>query len=226
MRRGPTFVTVVRLFAVASFGIGMAALVHLPAAAQSVDAPLGPCLSPEQRAVNERYYALTRPTSRDDEMPFWDPEYFAGTWEFESRVVDSPLGEGGESVGTMTVRRAGGCTYEGELKAEAPDGKPFTRKITLVYDNAQKQLNWSEVDSRGYTLVKRGPVGGELGGLFHHHYDEPVPMIVGGKKVAIKGVTEMSSPAFFKSDYQMSVDGGPSVTFGRASYAKVLALRQ
>jgi hypothetical protein len=204
------------------FGIGLAVLAHRATSAQRVDAPIGPCLSPEQRAVNEKYYALTRPTSRDDEMPFWDPEYFAGTWEFESRVVDSPLGQGGESVGTMTIQRAGGCRYEGELKAEDPDGKPFTRKITLAYDNARKHLAWTEVDSRGYTLVRRGPVGGELGGLFHHHYDEPVPVTITGRRVAIKGVTEMSSPAFFKSDYQYSVDGSAMATFGRASFSKVI----
>jgi hypothetical protein len=217
-------VSVVRIVLVVLLGISVSELTLQRTMAQRVDAPIGPCLSPEQRAVNEKYYALTRPTSRDDDMPFWDPEYFAGTWEFESRVVDSPLGPGGESVGTMTVHRAGGCRYEGELKAEDPDGKSFTRKITLVYDNVKKHLVWTEVDSRGYTLVKQGPVGGELGGLFHHHFDEPIPVAVGGRRVAIKGVTEMSSPAFFKSDYQYGVDGTAMTTFGRASYAKTSPL--
>lgn len=180
----------------------------------------GACLTAEQRAVNGAYYSLTRPTSRDDQMPFFDPEYFAGTWEFIWRVVDSPLGAGGESGGEMTIKSAGGCRYTGEMKGEDPDGKPFTRAITLTFDGAKKILTWTEVDSRGYTLAKSGPVGGELGGLFHHHFDDSPAITVGGKKIQIKGVSEMSSPAFFKTDMQMSIDGGASATFGRVTYEK------
>lgn len=202
--------------------VGAAALL-IPAAA-SAQAPTrpasGPCLTADQRAVNDKYYALNRPTSIDDQMPFFDPEYFAGTWDFETRVVDSPLGPGGESIGTLTLKSAGGCNYEGEVKAEDPDGKAFTRKIKATFDPAKKVLTWVETDSRGYTLSRTGPLGGELGGLFHHHFEEGQPITVGGKKVLITGVTEMSSPAYFKTDLKISVDGSPTKTFGRATYEK------
>jgi hypothetical protein len=191
------------------------------AAAQSGPAPAkGRCLTTEQQAVNDKYNALTRPTSRDDEMPFFDPEYFAGTWDFISRAIDSPLGPGGESAGTFTVKATNGCTYEGEMKGDDPDGKPFTRKVTLVYDPAKKHLTWTEVDSRGYTFTRSGPVGGELGGLFHFHYDQATPITAGGKKLLITGVSEMSSPAYFKADFKASIDGGPVMTFGRATFEK------
>ena len=206
----------------AGIAAGLFTLVHLNAAAQSGPAPAtGKCLTPEQQAVNAKYNALTRPTSRDDEMPFFDPEYFAGTWDFESRVIDSPLGPGGESIGTVTIAAKTGCVYEGELKAEDPDGKPFTRKIQFTYDPLKKHMTWTETDSRGYVLTKSGPIGGELGGLFHHHFDENAPtMTVGGKKLVLTGVSEMSSPAFYKSDFKISIDGAAPITFGRAQYEK------
>jgi hypothetical protein len=199
---------------------GVVALIPLSAAAQMPNPPSGPCLTADQKKVNADYYALSRPTSRDDQMPFFDPEYFAGTWNFESRVLDSPLGPGGESVGKLTIKSTGGCNYEGELKAEDPDGKPFTRKIKLTFDPAKKVLSWTEADSRGYTLTKSGPVGGELGGLFHHHFEEGPTITVGGQKVSVTGVSEMSSPAYFKSDFKISINGAPTKTFGRATYEK------
>ena len=188
--------------------------------------PAGRCLTPEQRKVNDAYNQLDRPTRPGDEMPFWDPEYFAGTWDFLMRMQESPLGPGGESAGTLTITAtANGCTYAGTLKGDDPEGKPFTRTLRLVYDTASKGLTWTETDSRGYTLVQAGPVGGELGGLFHHHFgDDPAApaSTLGSRTFRLKGVTEMSSPAYFKTDLQISLDGAPFRTLGRVTYEKQL----
>jgi len=187
----------------------------------------GRCLTAEQRKVNDAYNALDRPTRPGDEMLFWDPEYFVGTWDFDMRVQDSPLGPGGQSVGTLTItaNEKNGCLYDGTMKGEDPEGKPFTRTITASYDPAKKVLTWTEKDSRGYTIVRTGPVGGELGGLFHHHFgDDPAQPVttVGGKKLRLTGNTEMSSPAYFKTEMQMSIDGAPPVTYGRVLLEKQL----
>jgi hypothetical protein len=186
----------------------------------------GRCLLPDQQKVNDNYYALARATSRDDAMPFWDPEYFVGTWDFDMRTQDSPLGSGGQSVGTLTIKpdSKNPCLYEGTLKGDDGDGKPFTRAITAAYDPAKKVLNWTEKDSRGYTIVMLGPIGGELGGLYHHHFgdESSTPVVVGGKKLRIMGVSEMSSPAYFKVDMKFSMDGEPFRTYGRVMYEKHL----
>jgi hypothetical protein len=160
-------------------------------------------------------------------MPFWDPEYFVGTWDFDMRTQDSPFGPGGQSVGTLSIKSnaSNGCLYEGTMKGEDPDGKPFTRTISATYEPIKKVLTWSEKDSRGYTILKAGSVGGELGGLFHHHFgDDPATPATtfGGKKIRIKGITEMSSPAYYKTDMQMSIDGAPYVTYGRVMLEKQL----
>jgi hypothetical protein len=187
----------------------------------------GRCLTPDQRKVNDAYNALDRPTRPGDEMPFWDPEYFVGTWDVDMRTQDSLLGPGGPSTGTLTIKAnaANGCLYEGTMKGEDPDGKAFTRTISATYDPNKKALAWSEKDSRGYTIEKNGTVGGELGGLFRHHFGDDASTAAttfGGKKIKFKGVTEMSSPAYNKTDLQMSIDGAPFVTYGRVILEKQL----
>lgn len=187
----------------------------------------GRCLTADQRKVNDAYNSLSRPTQPGDDMPFWDPEYLIGTWELDMRTQDSPLGAGGQSIGTLTVKTdaKNGCLYQGALKGEDPDGKAFTRTITISYEPNKKALSWTEKDSRGYSIPKDGPVGGELGGLFHHHFGDAAttPAItIAGKKVRLKGVSEMSSPAYFKTDMQMSIDGGQYVSYGRIAYTKQL----
>ena len=188
---------------------------------------VGRCLLPDQRKVNDTYNSLDRPTRPNDEMPFWDPEYFVGTWDIDMRTQDSPLGPGGPSLGTLTIKAndKDGCLYEGTMKGDDPDGKAFTRTISATYDPAKKVLTWSEKDSRGYTIVRKGPIGGELGGLFHHHFGDDATQpdtSFAGKKIKFKGVTEMSSPAYNRTDFQMSIDGAPFVTYGRVMLEKQL----
>lgn len=204
----------------AAVGVGLVAFVLLGAAVQPARAQSSGCLTAAQQVVNDKYNALTRPTSRDDDMPFFDPAYFAGTWDYIARAVDSPFGPGGESAGTLTVKSAGGCNYEGEIKGEDPDGKPYTRRVRYAYDTNKKQMVVTEVDSRGYTITMPGPVGGELGGLFHHHFEGGAPTVVAGKKIVFKGVTEMSSPAYYKIDFQISIDGAAPTSFGRSTFEK------
>jgi hypothetical protein len=221
----------------AGLAIALSTLVVVHSAAQQTypkTSPMVPfkpaagrCLTAEQRKGNDTYNSLDRPTRPGDEMMFWDPEYFVGTWDFDMRVQDSPLGQGGQSIGTMTIapNEKNGCLYEGTMKGEDPAGKSFTRTISASYDPLKKIFSWSEKDSRGYTIVKTGQVGGELGGLFHHHFgDDPAQPVTtfGGKKIRFKGATEMSSPAYFKTDMQMSIDGAPFVTYGRVLLEKQL----
>jgi hypothetical protein len=188
----------------------------------------GKCLTPDQQKVNEKYNSLNRPTQPGDDQPFWDPEYLVGTWDVDLRTQESPFGPGGESVGTLTmaVDAKNPCLYQGTLTAEDPEGKTFTRTITARYEPVKKILTWTEKDSRGYTIVKQGPIGGELGGLFHHHFgeDNAAPATtLGGKSYRFKGVSEMSSPAFFKTDLQISENGQPFKSFGRIQFEKQIA---
>ena len=194
-------------------------------------AAVGRCLPAAQRTANEQYNALDRPTRPSDEMMFWDPEYFVGRWAFDMRTQDSPLGPGGQSMGTLTItaNEQNGCLYEGTMAGEDPDGKPFTRTVSATYDPVTKVLTWSETDSRGYTIARSGPVGGELGGTFQHHFGDDAKQPVttfAGKKIQFKGITQMTSPAFYRTEMQMSIDGAPFVTYGRVLLEKPEVERQ
>ena len=218
-------------------GSGLA--IDLPAAQQQYPQPSptidfkpasGRCLTPEQQKVNDNYHSLSRPTQPGDDQPFWDPEYLVGTWDIDMRNQESLFAPGGQSIGALTIKgdAKNPCLYDGALKGEDPDGKAFTRTISASYDPLKKTLTWTEKDSRGYTIVNQGPVGGELGGLFRHHFgDDPSTPVTtaGGHQYRFKGVSEMNSPAYFKTDLQMSTDGGPFRTFGRVQYEKQLDTR-
>ena len=56
----------------------------------------------------------------------------------------------------------------------------------------------------------------------HREAPSGAPITVAGKKLRLKGVSEMSSPAFYKTDMQISVDGGAFVSYGRVTYSKQL----
>ena len=58
------------------------------------------------------------------------------------------------------------------------------------------------------------------GGLFHYHWNDDMPISVRGAQVRLRGVTEMSSPAFYKTDLQISVDNAPFTTSGRSTFEK------
>ena len=212
---------------VAVFAIGHPSAQQYPTKSPTIayKPAVGKCLPADQRKVNDDYNSLSRPTRPGDDMPFWDPEYFVGTWDVDMRSQDTAFGSGGSGGGTMTIKAnvQNGCQYEGTLNAEDPDGKKFTRSISALYDPASKTLTWTEKDSRGYTIVEKGPIGGELGGLFHFHFgdDASAPATtLQGKQYRFKGVVEMSSPDYFKNDLQFSEAGGPFKTFGRITYDK------
>jgi hypothetical protein len=181
------------------------------------------CLTAAQLHTNEIFNSRDRPTSRDDEMPFMDPDYFLGTWNFEWDLRDSPLGPGGEWEGTVTFKNVARCSYEGDLRGTDGEGKPFTRSIRLTFDPSTKHMQWLETDSHGFELDKSGPVGGDLGGIFVHHWEGTPPVTVGGHKVRLKGTTELSSPAAHRSDVQISIDDGPFGRFGRELFTKQVA---
>ncbi len=190
--------------------------------AATAQTPPAGCLTAEQLAHNARVYALDRRTSIDDSMPIFDPQYFVGAWDYAWDGPDSPLGPGGSWKGVVTFRHISGCAYEGELIGEDGDGKAFLRLIKFSFDAAKKHMTWIEEDTHGYTVVKSGPVGGELGGVFQHHWEDSPAFKVGNEVVKLKGTTLMPSPAMHRYDMHIAVGDGPSMRFGTATFRKQL----
>jgi hypothetical protein len=177
----------------------------------------GQCLTQQELDLAKGLLALTRPTrgaeyaDHDDQMRF-DPHYFVGTWRIEGVLPESPLGAAGEFTGTETVRYVNNCAYESTIQAKLA-GTAFTVKVLQVYDRKAKYMVRLEQDSRGFQLLKTGPVGGDSGGYFTHHWEVPA-FTFKGRKIRLTGTTFLASPVNHRLRMFISVDDQPSVNYG------------
>ena len=161
-----------------------------------------------------------RPTESGDEIPIFGYDaYFPGTWEFEWRVPESPLGSGGLIEGTEVYSTSeDGRYYTSRIEARGPDG-PFTTESRIIYLADQKVFARYETDSRGFELFRTGHVGGDLGGFYTIHYETP-PFEANGQQVQVRMTTRMVSPVNYKVESRISVDGGPFTSFGTGWWTK------
>jgi hypothetical protein len=162
----------------------------------------------------------SRPTQPNDPMPPPNMDYFLGTWSFDWNMPESPLGPAGKLKGTETYKKIlGGLAYESEIEGDSPQG-PFKGRALTAYDEKEKLVTRFETDSLGLSMVKTGPIGGDLGGYYTIHW-ETAPVKKNGKTVKLKGKTLMLSPAHYRLQVQISVDGGPYTNFGSPWFQKV-----
>ena len=174
----------------------------------------------QQRLPEGQIPDLGRPTESGDEIPLFDyDQYFPGSWTFEWRTPESPLGTGGMIEGRETFAAGDdGRNYVSSIEAVGPDG-PFTVAVTIVYLKPQQSFTRLENDSRGFNLLKAGRIGGDLGGFYTIHY-ESAPAVIDGVVVRVRNMTRIVSPFNFKVESRISVDGGPWTNFGTGWWRK------
>ena len=117
---------------------------------QPTGRPSEQCLTDEAKDIIKQLKSLNRPTTKDDPIPPFDPDYFVGTWVMEWEQPESPFGNGGMLAGTLTIRPVVGCYYEGDLAAKGPDGT-YKAKVQINHDPANRSWSGSSttvVDSR------------------------------------------------------------------------------
>jgi hypothetical protein len=189
-----------------------------PVKLRSGETPVaGQCLTEEELELTKGLQALTRPTrgvefaDHDDQMRF-DSHYFVGTWRIEGVLPESPLGAAGDFTGTETVRYLSNCAYESTVQAKLGD-VAFTVKALQVYDRKARYMVRLEQDSRGFQLLKTGPVGGDSGGYFTHHWEVPV-FTYKGRKIRLTGTTFLASPVNHRVRMFMSIDDQPTLNYG------------
>jgi hypothetical protein len=164
---------------------------------------------------------LGRPTEKADEVPTFDyNQYFPGTWQFEWRVPESPLGPGGTLRGTETFTVQDGNFSTSHTEAEGPTG-PFTIESVIAYQAKQRTFARWDQDSRGFQLFHAGPIGGDLGGFYTIHY-ETGPLTYAGQKVRLRYRTRLVSPVNYKVEARISIDDGPFLNFGSAWFQKAI----
>jgi hypothetical protein len=159
------------------------------------------------------------PSKPNQTTPPPDMDYFLGTWSFEWNVPDSALGPGGKIKGTETYSKIlNGAAYESHQQGEGPQGRLQMQAITS-YDKNQKLVSRYEIYSNGMSILKTGPIGGDLGG-YYTIYWEATPINKDAHVVKMKGKTLMRSPASYRLEVQISTDGGPYVSFGNPWFEK------
>lgn len=163
---------------------------------------------------------LGRPTEAGDQVPTFDYDaFFPGVWSFEWRVPDSPLGPGGLITGTETFESGSdGRNYRATVEAEGPEGA-FVTQSTIIYLAAQRAFVRHDDDSRGFSLLRAGRIGGDLGGFYTIHY-ETAPFEANGQQVRLRMTTRLVSPVNYRVESRISVDGGPFTNFGNAWWRK------
>src|SRR6185295_5687553 len=161
-----------------------------------------------------------RPTEPTDPMPPPNLDYFVGTWSFDWNMPETPLGPGGKMKGTESYKKIlGGQTYESDIRGDGPDG-PFQGKAVTSYDEKEKVVSRYEIFSYGLTAFKSGSIGGDLGG-YYKIYWESAPIKKDGHIIKLKGKTQMLSPANYRLQVEMSVDGGAYTSLGNPWFRKV-----
>ena len=160
----------------------------------------------------------SRPTEPTDPMPPPNLDYFVGAWSFEWNVPESPLGPAGKIKGTETYKKVSGNTWESLIEGEGPAGA-FKGRAKVVYNEKEKLVTRTESGLFGLSLTKTGPIGGDLGGYYTIFW-ESAPVRKDGRTIKLKGKTLMLSPASYRLQMQISVDGGPYTSFGNPWFRK------
>jgi len=153
-----------------------------------------------------------------DAVPLFDFDYFVGKWTFEWEVPDSPLGPGGMITGTTTYKKIDDGSFEGETDANGPGGA-FKIRERILYHKDGKAVARQVTDSRGFSYMQVGPVGGDLGGEYFIYFVSE-PFTYKGKTVRIRNSYRMQSPLNYKAAATLSVDGGRFVNYGNPWWHK------
>lgn len=162
---------------------------------------------------------LGRPTEGTDKVPLFDFDtYFLGKWTFEWSMPESPLGPAGPYSGTTVVSKLDGRFYEAITEGEGPAGKFKIREV-IAYHQEHKTLARDVADSRGFSYLQFGPVGGDLGGIYNIHF-ESAPFAVNGKSVRLRNTMHLLSPLNYRVASAISVDGGPFTNLGTPWWRK------
>lgn len=185
-------------------GLGLAA----PAGAQA-----------PQEQLKSQVPTLGRPTKPDDPAPlldFW--LYFKGSWNVTWDYPEGPLGPADVLSGTTVYTQKSPTTFEAVTKAEHSGGAVTITEV-LEYDREGHALTRTVTDSRGFSYTQKGTVNGDLGGQFTIRL-ESAPFTVKGQTVRLNSVMRLLSPLNYRTQYTLSVDGGPFANYGNPWWRK------
>jgi hypothetical protein len=173
----------------------------------------------DQQVPKGQMPVLGRPTQGDDTVPLFDFDtYFLGKWSFEWSMPESVLGPAGPYSGTTTISKIEGRFYEAITEGEGPSG-PFKVRELIAFHKENKVVSRHVTDSRGFSYMQFGPIGGDLGGIYNIHLDS-APFTVNGKTVRLRNTMHLLSPLNYRVASTISIDGAPFTNLGTPWWRK------
>lgn len=169
--------------------------------------------TPGQELPKSQVPTLGRPTKPDDPAPlldFW--LYFKGAWTIAWDYPESPLGPADVLTGTTVYTQTSPTTFEATTEGETSAGK-VTLKEVIEYQKDAHAMTRTVTDSRGFSYTQKGTVNGDLGGQFTIRL-EGAPFTYKGQSVRVHSVMKLLSPLNYRTQYHLSVDGGPPTNYG------------
>ncbi|MFN8059181.1 MAG: hypothetical protein U0Q12_08440 [Vicinamibacterales bacterium] len=191
----------------------LASLDARASAAQTQAAPQKPELPKSQVPI------LGRPTKPEDPAPILDfGGYFTGKWTFTWDFPETGLGPAGELTGTTVFKAIDDKFFEALTEATSPDG-PVTIREVIGYLKDSRTLSRMVTDSRGFSYLQVGTVGGDLGGQFTIYFDS-APFVHNGHTMRVKSMVKLLSPFNYRVQTTISEDGGPFENYGHPWWKK------
>jgi len=159
-------------------------------------------------------------TDVTDAQPKFNMDYFVGEWTFESNMSESPLGAGGPTSGSETIRNVlDGRFWDISIKGEGPEG-PFTGKGIITYQDSFAGQSYMRYEiTRGIALLKSGNLGCDLGGTCSLYFETP-PFEHNGSRIQLRGRYYLTSPFSYRVTTEIAVDKGEYRNWGTTWYTK------
>jgi hypothetical protein len=155
------------------------------------------------------------PTTGAEMMAPFNPQYYLGEWEIEWTPPDTELLPGGVYTGTETVTHINNRYLKIDVQLEGEDGNRLTGQGMLFFDwglNGQSVVRYVVYDA-GFSLFQFGPLGGDLGGYYSHFWETPT-FEYNDHTFALEGRSYYVSPAAYRVNQQISIDGEEFFNYG------------
>ena len=159
--------------------------------------------------------AAQGPTRGNEMMPPFDPRYFLGEWEIEWNPPETGLFPPGRWSGTETVTHIANRYLRISIAMENEDGVTMTGDGILFYEfglGGQTITRFVRYDA-GFSIFQYGPLGGDLGGYYSTFWETP-EIAYDDRTFVLKGRSYFVSPAAYRINQQVSIDGAAFFNFG------------
>ena len=150
-----------------------------------------------------------------EHQPSFDPLYYLGVWEIEWAPPEIGLLPPGQYTGTGTVTYINSRFLRVDVQLDGEDGNTVTGTGTIFYESGlggQALVRYVVYDA-GFSLLRFGPLGGDLGGYYSHHWEVP-EFEYNEHTFAIRGRSNYVSPEAYRVNQEISVDGEEFFNFG------------